>query len=73
MEPDRTLGAETVSDEDMTTVNVCDQPETVEVWVAQRAFAFTEYVPADVQLFEADVCPTGSHPESVPSFQSKRY
>jgi hypothetical protein len=50
-----------------------DQEEVVDRWVEHLAMAFTEYVPGDAQDFEALVVPTGSHPEVVPSPQSKEY
>jgi hypothetical protein len=50
-----------------------DQDEVVDMWVEHRAIALTEYIPGDAQDFEALVVPTESHPEVVPSPQSKRY
>jgi hypothetical protein len=50
-----------------------DQEEVLEVSVEHLAIAFTEYVPGEAQDFEALWVPTESHPEVVPSPQSKRY
>jgi hypothetical protein len=50
-----------------------DQDDVVDVWVEHLAIALTEYVPGDAQDFEALFVPTESHPEVVPSPQSKRY
>ena len=52
---------------------VDDQDEVLDVSVEHLAIAFTEYVPGDAQDFEALFVPTESHPEVVPSPQSKRY
>ena len=58
---------------DMLTVRILDQLDTTDVWVAHLACAFTAHVPAEDQLFVAVVVPAGSHPEFVPSPQSKKY
>jgi hypothetical protein len=50
-----------------------DQEEVVDRWAEHLAMAFTEYVPGAAQDFEALVVPTASHPEWVPSPQSKKY
>jgi hypothetical protein len=50
-----------------------DQGEVVDMWVEHLAIALTEYLPEVAQDFEALVVPTGSHPDVVPSPQSKRY
>jgi hypothetical protein len=50
-----------------------DQDEVLDVWVEHLAIAFTKYVPGDAQDFGALFVPTESHPEVVPSPQSKRY
>jgi hypothetical protein len=50
-----------------------DQDEVVDMWGEHLAIALTEYVPGDAQDFEALVVPTGSHPDVVPSPQSKKY
>jgi hypothetical protein len=50
-----------------------DQDEVVDVWVEHLAITLTGYVPRDAQDFEALFVPTESHPEVVPSPQSKRY
>jgi len=50
-----------------------DQDEVVDMWVEHLAIVLTEYVPEEAQDFEALFVPTESHPEVVPSPQSKRY
>ncbi len=57
----------------IVTVKGLDQGETTDIWLAHLACAVTLYIPEMDQLFEALVCPTASHPEFVPSPQSKRY
>ena len=69
--PDAMVGTETVSPPEMLTDSALDQLETVEVSVAHRAMAFTEYVPEVDQLLEALVVPAASQPELVLSPQSK--
>ena len=71
--PDGVEGAETVSVGEMVTERAEDHADSTEAWVAHRALALTEYVPAEAQLLEALVVPTDNHPEVVPSPQSRRY
>ena len=72
--PDAVVGIETVSvvcGEEIVTVMEIDKPDSTDVWLAHRAFAITAHVPAVVQIFEALVTPTGSHPELVPIRRAK--
>ena len=50
-----------------------DQDEVVGVSVEHLAIALILYVPGEAQDFEALFVSTESHPEVVPSPQSKRY
>jgi len=58
---------------DILTTRGLDQPDTTDVWVADRARELTAHpsVEATDQLFVAEVVPTGSQPEFVPSPQLK--
>ena len=57
----------------MLTTRGLDQPDTTDVCVAHLACAITARpsVEATDQLFVAEVVPTGSHPEFVPSPHEK--
>ncbi len=65
-----TVGADTVSISVIVTVTAFDQPEMFDECVEHAARALMEYIPAEDQLFDAPVCPTGSNPDVVPSPQS---
>ena len=56
-----------------STVKELDQGETTDVCVAHLAWVLTWNVPDEAQALEALVVPAASHPEFVPSPQSKKY
>jgi hypothetical protein len=68
------LGVDTVSGgSEMVTDSPPEVPETTEVFAEERACAVTLNDPVAVQVCEAEVVPTASHPELVPSPQLIRY
>jgi len=56
-----------------STVKELDQGERTDVCVAHLACVLTWNFPDEVQALEAVVVPAASHPEFVPSPQSKKY
>ena len=57
----------------IVTVMGLDQEDVTEVWAEHLACVLTWKVPAEPHAFDARVVPGESHPECVPSPQSKRY